>query len=302
MALAQTDARKLMHDDPELSAPWPGGAGASLADESGSGAAPDECRLRPDRSCLVLFANVLKKFFTWRCGCGNNSATIMEDAMKEAMNPADPHAEGRRRRYGRARRAVRDPVRRAVAARHGLSFCPALCPPRMTVRLAWPTVRRFQTRHCRRHPFGCAAVSLDVQAAAWAASMACRRPPARAGSTGGGSCSRRPGGGLRSRRTGRGEPGRRPSAWPAGPRGGFQFEAACDRGDLTQHGSRGLTQGHQAFTSWANSATRPSFTTTSAVTVDPHNGERRRALACGAESLPRWGISAASARCVRSRA
>ncbi len=32
-----------------------------------------------------MFANVLKKFFTAAIRCENNSATFMEDAMKDAM-------------------------------------------------------------------------------------------------------------------------------------------------------------------------------------------------------------------------
>ena len=42
----------------------------------------------------------------------------------------------------------------------------------------------------------------------------------------------------------------------------------------------------QALTSCANSVIRPSFTTTSTVTVDPHRGERFFALPIGVESLP----------------
>jgi hypothetical protein len=34
---------------------------------------------------LLSFANVLKKFFTGLMKCENNSATSMEDAMKDAM-------------------------------------------------------------------------------------------------------------------------------------------------------------------------------------------------------------------------
>jgi pimeloyl-ACP methyl ester carboxylesterase len=42
----------------------------------------------------------------------------------------------------------------------------------------------------------------------------------------------------------------------------------------------------QALTSCANSVIRPSFTTTSTVTVDPHRGERFFALPIGVESRP----------------